>query len=31
LGLHITSMDLIDEIPNVMKPFDKIIWLLWMR
>jgi len=25
LGLHITSMDLIDEIPNVMKPFDKII------
>ncbi len=25
LGFHITSMDLIDEIPNVMKPFDKII------
>ena len=24
LGLHITSMDLLDEIPNVMKPFDKI-------
>ncbi|MDB4840567.1 NAD(P)H-hydrate dehydratase [Nitrosopumilus sp.] len=25
LGLHITSMDLIDELPTVMKPFDKII------
>ena len=25
LGLHITAMDLIDEIPYVMKPFDKII------
>jgi len=25
LGLHITSMDLIDELPNVMKPFDRII------
>ena len=25
LGLHMTSMDLIDELPNVMKPFDKII------
>ena len=25
LGLHITSMDLIDSIPNVMKPFDKIV------
>ena len=25
LGLHITSMDLIDELPNVMKAFDKII------
>ena len=25
LGLHITSMDLIDAIPNVMKPFDKIV------
>ncbi|MDA9235815.1 hypothetical protein N9P04_00160 [bacterium] len=25
LGLHMTSMDLIDAIPNVMKPFDKII------
>ncbi len=24
LGLHITSMDLIDVIPQVMKPFDKI-------
>ena len=25
LGLHMTPMDLIDAIPNVMKPFDKII------
>ena len=25
LGLHMTSMDLIDAIPNIMKPFDKII------
>lgn len=25
LGLHMTAMDLIDEIPYVMKPFDKII------
>ena len=25
LGLHMTSMDLIDFIPNVMKPFDKIV------
>ncbi len=25
LGLHITSMDLLDEIPNAMKPFDKIV------
>ena len=25
LGLHITSMDLLDEIPSVMKPFDKIV------
>ena len=25
LGLHMTSMDLIDSIPNVMKPFDKIV------
>ncbi len=25
LGLHITSMDLLDEIPKVMKPFDKIV------
>ena len=25
LGLHITSMDLLDEIPIVMKPFDKIV------
>lgn len=24
LGLHITAMDLIDAIPQVMKPFDKI-------
>jgi len=24
LGLHITSMDLLDVIPQVMKPFDKI-------
>jgi len=24
LGLHMTSMDLLDAIPNVMKPFDKI-------
>lgn len=24
-GLHMTSMDLLDEIPHVMKPFDKII------
>ncbi len=24
-GLHMTSMDLLDEIPSVMKPFDKII------
>jgi len=24
-GLHITSMDLLEEIPNVMKPFDKIV------
>jgi len=24
-GLHMTSMDLLDEIPNVMKPFDKIV------
>ena len=30
LGLHITSMDLIDVIPDVMKPFDKIVWLEWM-
>jgi len=29
LGLHITSMDLIDSISSVMKPFDKIIWLEW--
>lgn len=27
LGLHMTSMDLLDEIPVVMKPFDKIVWL----
>jgi NAD(P)H-hydrate epimerase len=25
LGLHMTSMDLLDEIPVVMKPFDKIV------
>ena len=25
LGLHITSMDILDEIPYVMKPFDKIV------
>ncbi|MFZ8938316.1 MAG: NAD(P)H-hydrate dehydratase [Nitrosopumilaceae archaeon] len=25
LGLHMTSMDLLDEISNVMKPFDKIV------
>ena len=25
LGLHMTSMDLINSIPNVMKPFDRIV------
>ncbi len=25
LGLHMTSMDLLDEIPLAMKPFDKIV------
>ena len=25
LGLHMTSMDLIHSIPNVMKPFDRIV------
>jgi len=25
LGLHMTSMDLLDEIPIAMKPFDKIV------
>ncbi|MDH3617855.1 MAG: NAD(P)H-hydrate dehydratase [Nitrosopumilus sp.] len=25
LGLHMTSMDLLGEIPNVMKPFDKTV------
>ena len=25
LGLHMTSMDLLDELPYVMKPFDKIV------
>jgi len=25
LGLHMTPMDLIDAIPSVMKPFDKIV------
>ena len=29
LGLHMTSMDLLDEIPLVMKPFDKIVWKKW--
>lgn len=29
LGLHITSMDLLDEIPTVMKPFDRIVWIPW--
>ena len=24
-GLHMTSMDLLEEIPYVMKPFDKIV------
>ena len=24
-GLHMTSMDLLDAIPNVMKPFDRIV------
>jgi len=24
MGLHMTSMDLLDALPNVMKPFDKI-------
>ena len=24
-GLHMTSMDLLDEIPYVMKPFDRIV------
>jgi NAD(P)H-hydrate epimerase len=24
-GLHMTSMDLLDEIPNAMKPFDRIV------
>jgi len=24
-GLHMTSMDLLEEIPNVMKPFDRIV------
>jgi hypothetical protein len=24
-----TSMDLLDEIPSVMKPFDKIVWITW--
>ena len=27
LGLHMTSMDLLDELPYVMKPFDKIVQL----
>ena len=25
LGLHMTSMDLLEDIPKVMKPFDKIV------
>ena len=25
LGLHMTSMDLIDSLPSVMKPFDRIV------
>ena len=25
LGLHMTSMDLLNEIPSVMKPFDRIV------
>ena len=25
LGLHLTSMDLLEELPSVMKPFDKIV------
>ena len=25
LGLHVTPMDLLDDIPSVMKPFDRII------
>lgn len=25
LGLHMTSMDLLDDIPTVMKPFDRIV------
>ena len=25
LGLHMTSMDLLNEIPYVMKPFDRIL------
>jgi NAD(P)H-hydrate epimerase len=25
LGLHMTSMDLLDEIPSAMKPFDRIV------
>ena len=25
LGLHMTSMDLLEELPKVMKPFDKIL------
>ena len=25
LGLHMTSMDLINSVPNVMKPFDRIV------
>lgn len=25
LGLHMTSMDLLEEIPTVMKPFDRIV------
>ena len=25
LGLHMTSMDLLEEIPSAMMPFDKIV------
>jgi hypothetical protein len=25
-----TSMDLLDELANAMKPFDRIVWVKWM-